>query len=150
MPGDPGRSIRRLAQHPGRGIGVSLVGIALLILATSEPAWAPPEGNPTAPVDVTVSPGNGEAVVSWYYYDTFDVQPDQFVAQTQNHITCATDGGVSVGPQPPPFSCTLTGLTNGHRYGVTVHATYGVTTKSGSTREKKAVRSTRVRFTPEA
>jgi hypothetical protein len=126
-----------------RRIGLPLVAAVLLSLVLSEPAWAPPPPQrPGKPLDVTVTPGNGQAVVSWVgNYTLWGYIPTGYVAKTQRGNTCSDS------PPDPVFpgSCTLTGLTNGLHYSVHVYATYVPFNKV-----RKGPPSAKVKFVPEA
>jgi hypothetical protein len=123
--------------------GALIVGL-LLSLVVSGRAWAPPPPQPPGPpTSVTVTPGDGQAVVTWQgNWSGWGYLPDGYVAKT-NHggTTCATTSPFST-------SCTLTGLTDGLHYRVSVRATY----RRGdvSTKEHGGPASAKVKFVPEA
>ena len=126
-------------------VGVSLLVGLLLSLVASGTSWAPPPPVPPGPpTSVMVTPGNRVATVTWQgHYAGWGYFPDGYVAKT-NHggPTCTTVGMDST-------NCTLTGLTNGVHYSVTVHAMYRRGGRSG-TKEFNGRPSAKVKLIPGA
>lgn len=88
---------------------------AALIARGAPTWWNTPNGTPTAPRNVLVSAGNGQATVSW----TAPV----YTGNTNHSVTVsytvtASPGGKSC--STAALSCTVTGLTNGTSYTFTV------------------------------
>jgi hypothetical protein len=123
----------------------SLLAAVLLSLLAGGTSWAsPPPVPPGPPTYVMVTPGNQQAIVTWQgTYAGWGYFPDGYVAKT-NHggPTCSAVGIDST-------TCTLTGLTNGVLYSVTVHATYTKVGRSG-TKEFNGHPSAKVKFIPAA
>ncbi len=104
-------------------LAVLLAGPASVLF--SAPAWAPPPPmRPPPPVGIKVHSGNGRAVVRWQpeTNDFFPWFPDGYEAKTANHGPYCRVLGVTAS------RCVITGLTNGVKYEVRVHALY---TKGG-------------------
>jgi hypothetical protein len=132
--------------------GSVVLGIALLAV-WSGPAWAPPPPSPPGPAtSVTVTPGNGQATVSWQeYFDMISGYiPDTWVAhvpRAKGGNSCSVESG-----QFFPFStdsCTIVGLTNGTHYVVAVYPLYTTGGRGpGGQKERRGVPSKRVKVVP--
>ena len=86
---------------------------------TPQPPTPPPAFPPSAPRDVTATPGDGSAVVSW----TPPSDPGSF--PVTNYRVIAQPGGPSCLVTAPTTTCTIEGLTNGRPYTFTVEALNG-------------------------
>jgi hypothetical protein len=93
-------------------VGQSFNGSGLTIQLVSAPY-----GCPTAPVDVTAHPGDGQALVQWN-------QPsDNGGSAVTGYNVTALPGGASCATLGATFtSCTVTGLLNGASYAFSVEA----------------------------
>ncbi len=98
--------------------------------ATVHIAAAPPTV-PGVPTNVTATPGNGSATVSW-------TAPANGGAQITSYTVTPSTGGTSLPPttvtgNPAPTNANVTGLTNGTSYTFTVTATNTAGTSAAST-----------------
>ncbi len=75
---------------------------------------------PSAPRNVTVSPGNGSVTVTW------EPPEDDGGSAITHYTVVAGPGGASCTVNAPDTSCTITGLENGVSYTFTVTAYNGV------------------------
>jgi YVTN family beta-propeller protein len=83
------------------------------------PPPPPPSNPPSAPLDVTAVPGNGQTTISWRP----PTDPGSFPV-TSYRVT-ASPGGQSCLVSAPTLTCTLTRLMNGTPYTFTVEALNG-------------------------
>lgn len=90
-----------------------------------------PAAVPSPPQDVTATPGNTQATVSWSApaTDNGATITGYTVTSTPGGFTCSTS---SIAPATPATSCVVTGLTNGTRYTFTVTATNAAGTSAPS------------------
>jgi hypothetical protein len=79
-----------------------------------------PTGPPTAPLNVSATPGNGRATVTW--------QPsaDDGGAPIQQYTVVSSPGGIEVTVNAPATEAVVDGLTNGVSYTFTVAASNSV------------------------
>jgi hypothetical protein len=85
---------------------------------------AMPNAAPSAPSDVTATPGDGEATLSWTPWKNFD---------GQTYTATASPGGQSCTAAHPATSCTVAGLDNGTSYTFSVTTTTSGGTSSAAT-----------------
>ena len=127
--------------HTRAKVGGSAITAIVLSLVVGGTSWAPPPPMPPgAPTSVVVTPGDGQAIVTWQgNYAGWGYFPDGYEAKTAHGgPTCSASDMFST-------TCTLTGLTNGEHYSVTVHAFFRRGDHPGA-KELKGRPSVRVKF----
>jgi hypothetical protein len=109
----------------GQGAGT---GTAASTGVDYSPWWNTPNGAPTAPTNVTASPGVDDAVVSWTA--ALSGTSDGAIA---SYTVTASAGGASTTVPGSATSATVSGLTPGDSYQFAVSATGGTETGPSAT-----------------
>ena len=98
---------------PLRAVVIAVLGIVAMQFSTAVAVAQTPPGIPSS---ISVTPGDGTAVVSW-------VEPDDGGATISGYTVTASPGGATTTVPGVARSATVTGLTNGVAYRFTVTAT---------------------------
>jgi hypothetical protein len=92
---------------------IAVLGIVAMQFSTAVAVAQTPPGIPSS---ISITPGDGTAVVSW-------VEPDDGGSTISGYTVTASPGGVTTTVPGVARSATMTGLTNGVAYRFTVTAT---------------------------